>query len=155
MRWSRVRVPAGSPDNSHKTQLVTKHRPSEHDLLVPVRWCPLELERAVALRAALFDALADVSKSRLCLFFRASRTRPRGKRFAPRVFGPPNFPKALGSNRFLKIGSPEKVAYATRPRLRSWRPVCAQQHARKASAAPFSPPPGAVVEEGETSQKQA
>ena len=49
-------------------------------------------------------------QSRLLPLLRASRTRPRHKRIALRVFGPPNFPKFVGRVLFQKIGSPEKVA---------------------------------------------
>ena len=64
----------------------------------------------VALRATFFRCPGGCPRSRLWLFFRASRTRPRRKRIALRVFGPPNFPNAVGRSLFQKIGSPEKVA---------------------------------------------
>ena len=99
-----------------------------------------------------FDALADVPRTGYCLFFRASRTRPRRKRIALRVFGSPNFPKTVRKIRFQKSAPPKRLP-ATRSRLRSWCPVVRQQHARKAFAAPFSLRRRAVVEGG-TSQNR-
>jgi len=87
-------------------------------------------------------------------FFRASRTRPRRKRIAHRVFGPPNFPKDVGKSRLQKIGSPEKVASNPISLALVVPRLCAnnmrERHSPRLSALRW----GAVVE-GETSQNQA
>jgi hypothetical protein len=77
----------------------------------------------------------------------AHRARDPGvKGIALRVFGPPNFPRAVGNKLFLKIGSPEKVASEPDP-LTLVAPRCAQHHARKAVAAPFrTAAPGVLFE---------
>jgi hypothetical protein len=98
---------------------------------------------ATRLRGArhLFNALADVFSSGDCLFFRASRTLPRRKRIALRVFGSPNFPNAAGRTLLQKIGSPEKVA-SNPISLALVVPRCAPLPARKAVRRAFQPSAG-------------
>ena len=82
-----------------------------------------------------------MSSVRAAAFFRSSRTRPRRKRIALWVFGAPNFPKAVGTSLFQKIDSHEEGCQRPDPACARGAPLCAQQSAQKAFAAPFSPPP--------------
>jgi hypothetical protein len=87
-----------------------------------------------------------VQSRQLPFLSRIAHAAPASRESPCRVFGPPNFPKAVGKKLFLKIGSPEKVASDPIPG-RSWRPAVRTNHARKAVVAPFrTAAPGVLFE---------
>ena len=82
-----------------------------------------------------------------CLSFRASRTRPRRKGIATRVFGPPNFLKTVGTIPARKSAPPKRSQATQFPCVRG-APLCAKPMRERQSPRLSAPPSGGAVRKG-------